>query len=100
VQIGSFGLTTSGVLTFVAGAALPPLQQPQIVGNGRAGNQQTISFSTVAGGNYRLRFASVLTPDVTSWTALPTVIAGDGSNKTLTDTSSDAVRFYAVEAFR
>ena len=100
LQIGSFGISTNGVMTFIAGTPLPPLQQPQIVGNGHTGNQQTISFSTVAGGNYRLRYASVLTPNVTSWTALPTVIAGDGTNKTLTDTSSDAVRFYAVEAFR
>jgi len=100
VQIGSFGISTNGVLTFIAGSAVTPLQRPQIVANGRNGNQQTISFSTIAGGNYRLRYSTVLSPDAANWTVLPAVIAGDGTTKTLTDTSSDAVRFYAVEAFR
>jgi len=100
VQIGSFGMTPGGVLTFTAGSALVALPRPQIVSNGRAGNQQTISFSTMTGGNYRLRYANILSTDLSSWTVLPTVIAGDGTTKTLTDTSNDAVRFYAVEAFR
>ena len=99
VQVGSFALTSAGVLTFTAGS-LAPLQRPQIVSNSRAGNQQSISFTTVSGGNYRLRYVNTLTSSVATWTALPTVIGGDGSTKTLTDTSADAARFYAVEAFR
>lgn len=99
VQVGSFALTSAGVLTFTAGS-LAPLQRPQIVANARTGNQQSVSFTTVTGGNYRLRYINTLNSSVATWTALPTVIAGNGSTRTLTDTSADAVRFYAVEAFR
>jgi hypothetical protein len=100
LQIGSFSLSTNGVLTFVAGAPLAPLDRPQIVSNGRAGNQQSISFTTQSGGTYRLRYTSTINPNIAIWTVLPITVPGDGSTKTLTDTSGDPVRFYAVEAFR
>jgi len=99
MQVGSFALTSGGALTFTAGS-LAPLERPQIVSNARSGNQQSISFTTVAGGNYRLRYVNILNSSVATWTALPTVIPGDGSARTLTDTSADPARFYAVEAFR
>jgi hypothetical protein len=54
----------------------------------------------MTGANYRLRYTTILAGSVPTWTALPTIIPGDGSTKTLTDTSTDAQRFYAVEASR
>jgi hypothetical protein len=100
LQIGSFSLTSAGDLTFTAGAAQQPLLQPQIVSSGRAGAQETISFTTMTGANYRLRYTTILAGSVPTWTELPIIIPGDGSTQTLTDTSTDAQRFYAVEAFR
>jgi len=95
VQAGLFGLTSAGVLTFTAGAPLP---QPVILSIRRSSNTNSVSFSTVTGGNYRLRYASTLgNMRVTTWTALTTTVAGDGSPKTLTDSVADAQRFYVVE---
>ena len=98
--IGTFGLSAAGVLKFTAGAPEMPLIPSHIESIARAGNQNTVSFTTISGATYRLRYTSVLGPLVTAWTILPTTVAGDGSVKTLADTTTDAQRFYAVEAFR
>jgi len=98
--VGVFSLTAAGVLTFTAGppqAALPPSQIQSIA---RTGSQNTITFSTVAEANYRLRYTTTLGPGISGWTVLATTIAGDGTNKALTDTATDAQRFYGVDAFR
>ena len=96
VQAGLFSLTSAGVLTFTAGAPLP---QPVILSIRRSGNTNSVSFTTVTGGNYRLRYTSSLGNGmrVTAWNILCTTVAGDGSPKTLTDNVADAQRFYAVE---
>jgi hypothetical protein len=96
VQAGLFSLTAAGGLTFTAGAPLP---QPVILSIRSSGNTYSISFTTAAGGNYRLRYASSLGngTKVTAWNILSTTVAGDGSPKTLTDNVADAQRFYAVE---
>ena len=61
-----------------------------------AGNQPAIKFPTVLGHNYTLLYKSNLT-DAT-WTAV-TSVAGDGTVKTLTDTTASgaAHRFYTVQ---
>jgi hypothetical protein len=96
VQAGLFSLTPAGVLNFTAGAPLP---HPVILSIRRSGNTNSVSFSTVTGGNYRLRYTSSLGNGmrVTAWNILGTTVAGDGSPKTLTDNVADAQRFYAVE---
>jgi len=95
--VGTFSLTAAGVLTFTAGAALTPSHIESIT---RASSLNTITFTTVSGANYRLRYTTTLVPNASTWTIVPGTVAGDGSNKPLTDTTTDAQRFYAVEAFR
>jgi len=98
--VGVFTMTSAGVLTFTAGpppTTIPPSQI--ILPMTRVGNLNSITFTTVSGANYRLRYTTNFVPHLDTWTILPTSVAGDGSNKTLTDSTADARRFYAVEAF-
>jgi len=98
--VGVFTMTSAGVLTFTAGpppTTIPPSQI--ILPMTRSGNLNSITFTTVSGANYRLRYTTDFVPHLNTWTILPTSVAGDGSNKTLTDSTADARRFYAVEAF-
>ena len=96
--IGSFSLESSGALTFTAGPLSSPLPQPRITSITRAGSVSTISFTTTNNASYRLRYTADLATG--AWTTLPTVVAGDGANKTLTDNTSGPQRFYTVEAQR
>lgn len=93
--VGSFCLDAAGVLTFTAGP-LTPLPRPTITVV-RTNTVNTISFLTTDCGNYRLRYTSDLAGP---WTIAPTIIMGDGTTKSLTDTTALALRFYVVEAFR
>jgi hypothetical protein len=93
--VGSFCLDAGGALSFTAGPLLP-LPRPTI-NISRAGTVNTITFLTTNCGNYRLRYASDLAGP---WTIATTVVTGNGSAKTLTDTTAAAMRFYVVEVFR
>ena len=93
--IGSFSLEATGALTFTAGALQTGVPQPQIVSIARSASTSTVSFTTTNGVNYRLRFTAVLGG---GWTTLPTVVVGDGTTKTLTDTATNPQGFYNVEA--
>ena len=93
--VGAFCLDAAGVLSFTSGPLLP-LPQPTI-SLVRSGNVNTISFNTADCGNYRLHYTSDITG---TWTTAATTVAGDGSTKTLTDTTGGVRRFYVVEAFR
>ncbi len=99
LQIGSFSFSTNGVLTFTAGASLPALTPPTILGITRAAQVNTITIASTAGVNYRLLYTNDtgLTSASTVWTALPAV-PGTGSPLNLQDTSADTDRFYIVEA--
>jgi len=100
---GSFALDATGGLTFTAGPLTQGLAQPHIENITRSATTSTVSFTTTNGANYRLRFAAVLgggAGGATTWTTLSTVVAGDGTTKTLTDTASDPQRFYSIEASR
>jgi len=97
--VGTFALTSAGVLTFVAGAPAAALTSSHIQGIARAGNVNSVTFTTASGANYRLRYHTDLVPGISGWTILPGSVAGDGSAKILTDTTTDARRFYAVEAY-
>jgi hypothetical protein len=101
--VGSFSLTSAGVLTFVAGPPAAALAQPQIQSITRVGNQSTVTFTTASGANYRLHYTNILgSGSLTNWpiaTTTPPSIAGTGSNLSLTDTTTDSQRFYSVEAY-
>jgi hypothetical protein len=71
----------------------------------RSGSQNSITFTTVSGINYRLHASSALVSPVSTWPILSTVpasLAGNGSDQTLIDTTATTgvpQRFYAVEAY-
>ncbi len=96
---GTFSLTSAGVLTFVAGPPAGPLTSSHIQTIARLGNVNSVTFTTASGANYRLRYHTDLVPGISGWTVLHNSVAGDGSVKTLTDTTTDPRRFYAVEAY-
>ncbi len=95
--LGYFELKTDGTLTFSNGV-VPP-QAPVITAITRDGDLTVVSFPTVNGVTYRLRHtdAAGLGTPVSTWTSGPTV-NGTGSPATLQDSSTSAVRFYAIEA--
>src|SRR5262249_2317943 len=95
--LGYFEFTPDGLLTFNVPAAGVP--QPVITGITRSGNVTTVSFTTVSGATYRLRAAAAagFITSVSTWSA-GSSIPGTGAVLSLTDTNSDNVRFFAVDA--
>ena len=95
--LGYFELKPDGTLTFNTGA--PAITQPSITNVARNGSVTTVSFTTVSGATYRLRAtdAAGLTSPVSTWSPGATV-SGNGALQSLQDTSSDGLRFFAVEA--
>ncbi|MGC3960027.1 MAG: hypothetical protein QM813_19490 [Verrucomicrobiota bacterium] len=94
--LGYFELKPDGSLTFSTPSTLPPA--PTITSIVRAGGVTTVSFATQTGFTYRLRSvgAAGLNTPISTWT-LGNSIVGTGGVLTLTDTSSDEVRFYALD---
>jgi len=66
----------------------------------RAGNVNSISFTSASSATYTLYFTNSagLTAPVSTWPAAAGTISGDGSIKTFNDTTTDLNRFYRVKA--
>jgi hypothetical protein len=91
--IGSFTSDATGAISFTAGN-VATVTAPTISAVSRTGTTTTVSFGTVAGLKYQLTSAAtVLGP----FSSVGNPITGDGNAATLTDTSSDAVRFYQIQ---
>lgn len=90
--LGGFTIDVSGALYFTAGQ-LPALAQSNI-SVARTGNSSSVSFTTQMGANYRLLYATDL---LGAWTQTGSKIAGTGASLNITDSSSDAVRFYQIQ---
>ena len=94
--IGTFTITTSGVLTFTAGP-LTVATPPAITGITRSGDISTVSFTTIGSGNYWLTYTNTLADSSTNWPVISGPITGDGANHSLTHTNNtDAAGFYRV----
>lgn len=93
--VGTFNITSSGVLTFTAGAATVPA--PVISGITRTNGVSSVSFTTGSGGNYCLTYNNVLAGSPTNWPVVSGPITGDGTTKSLNHTNSDAAGFYSVK---
>jgi hypothetical protein len=96
--VGSFCLDAAGALKFTAGP-LALLPQPTIT-LVRSNTVNSITFVSANCGNYRLRYTSNPGDPIGAWAAGATVVTGNGSTKTLTDTTAVDLRFYVVEGFR
>jgi len=97
VIVGSFSLATNGVVTFTPPSSTPPAPTLSITRNG---NVSSISFLSANSATYTLLFTNSigLTTSAANWPVLGGTIAGDGTIKTFTDTTSDANRSYRVKA--
>lgn len=97
--IGYFDFSPSGTVTFTSAGGQTPTP-PTITGVSRSGDVATISFNTVSGTTYSLvrTNSSGLGAPITTWTTVPGSVSGDGSTKSLQDSSTDPDRFYLVVA--
>ena len=100
--VGYFTLDPSGTMSFTRASTntviVPPA--PPILSITRTGATTTISIPTTNSITYTLHYTNSpgLTSPITQWPASQQTIAGDGSTKSFTDTSSDSDRIYRVEA--
>ena len=98
--VGSFAMTSAGVLTFTAGAPVVAITSPTISTINHLGTSTTVSFSTQSGVTYKLSYTSALGTGA-AWTPISGSVAGTGTTGTLTDTAAGAGnRFYRIEASR
>jgi hypothetical protein len=93
--IGTFSLTSPGVLTFTAdnGLAIAP---PTITGVSRTNGVTSVTFTTVNGGTYQLLYSGTLTSPATNWPTVGATVPGDGTSHTLAHTNATASGFYKV----
>jgi hypothetical protein len=96
--VGVFELKGDGTLTFSTGDQTPV---PLISGVNHSQGVSTVTFRSSAGVTYRLRSTdeSGLSRPVSTW-AIGASVTGDGSYRSLQDSSASSTRFYAVEALR
>jgi hypothetical protein len=95
--LGSFSLTANGMVAYTQGTVTNPPPAPG-VSIARSGAMTTISFGTANGAIYTLHYTNSagLSSPVSNWPSSPLTVTGDGSTKSLTDTSTDAERVYRV----
>jgi hypothetical protein len=94
--LGYFEFNTNGVMTYVA----YPSTTPVISSISRSGNTSTINYKTGLYGTYILRGTNSLTSGtaMASWPAIVTLSSGDNATHTITDTTTDDIRFYTITA--
>jgi hypothetical protein len=94
--LGYFELSTNGAMTYVA----YPSTTPVIVSINRSGSTTTITYTTGLYGTYTLRGTNSLTSGtaMTDWPAITTLTSGDTAAHTITDTTTDNIRFYTITA--
>ena len=94
--LGYFELSTNGAMTYVAYPSTPAV----LASINRSGASTTITYTTGLYGTYTLRGTSSLTSgtDIANWPAITTLTSGDTATHTITDTTTDNVRFYAITA--
>src|ERR1017187_2337593 len=94
--LGYFELSTNGVMTYVAYPSTPAV----LVSISRSGSLTTIQYTTGLYGTYTLRGTNNLTSGtaMANWPAIATLSSGDTATHTITDTTTDNVRFYTITA--
>jgi hypothetical protein len=94
--LGYFELSTNGTMTYVA----YPSTTPVIASISRSGGMTTITYTAGLYGTYTLRGTNSLTSGtaMANWPAITTLTSGDTATHTITDTTTDNVRFYTITA--
>jgi hypothetical protein len=99
-NLGTFTLSSGGVLTFNIVSTTPP--RPRIVNVTHVGNTSTIYFTTTNGFTYTLHFTNTIgllnEAAISNWPALSTTVTGNDLTNSLTDTTTSTTtnRFYAI----
>lgn len=89
--VGTFNITSDGVLTFVAGP-----RQSTLAGVSRSGNVSAIQFTTTVGNHYSVAYTNQLGAPVSSWPVDNVTLVGDGNIDTLNHTNSGSAEFYEI----
>jgi hypothetical protein len=94
--LGYFELSTNGMMTYVA----YPSTTPVIASITRSGNVSTIQYTAGLYGIYTLRGTNRLSSGtaMTNWPPITLLTSGDTATHTITDTTTDNVRFYTITA--
>jgi hypothetical protein len=89
--VGTFSITSSGVLTFVAGP-----RQSSITGVSRSANVSTVQFTTTVGNQYAVSYTNQLGGNG-AWPVDANTLTGDGNIDTLYHTNNNpGVEFYQI----
>ena len=89
--IGTFYITSAGVLTFVAGP-----RASTVSGLTHSGNVTTISFSTTIGNTYAVAYTNRPISPAAAWPVDTPTIVGNGKLNVLNHTNSSDVEFYRI----
>lgn len=101
VQLGTFQVGIDGSVVYTAATGTVTPGPVTISGIQLLQGVPTITFPSVTGVNYRLRFSDVLTGSPTKWSLGASVVPGTGQPAVLTDTDVIGLdRFYSVESFQ
>ncbi len=92
--LGYFEFAADGTMTFVA----KPISVPVIKSISRSGGDSIITYTTGLYGTYTLCGTNVLSSTPTNWPAIATLASGDTSIHTITNTTTDDIRFYTITA--
>lgn len=89
--VGTFNITSSGVLTFVAGP------RASIISNvTHSGNVSSVQFSTTVGDQYSVAYTNQLGGSAV-WPADSTTVTGDGRIDTINHTNANpSIEFYRI----
>ena len=91
--VGTFAISTTGLLTFTAGP-----RSPAVSNVAHASNVSAIQFATTVGNTYSIAYTNKLGAAISQWPIDPTTLVGDGRTDTLYHTNSGSVEFYNVQA--
>jgi hypothetical protein len=89
--IGTFTITSDGVLTFVAGP-----RAAVITTMTRTDNVSAVQFTTTVGNQYALSFTNALGGPVSNWPVDNGIVIGNGKLNTINRTNVDDTEFYRV----
>ncbi|MDD5138777.1 MAG: hypothetical protein PHY43_00785 [Verrucomicrobiales bacterium] len=94
--LGYFELAPNGTMTYVA----YPSTVPVIQSINRTNTTTTITYTAGLYGTYTLRGAADLATAgaATNWPAITTLTSGDNAVHTVTDTTTDDIKFYTITA--
>ena len=91
--IGTFTISASGVLRFVAGP-----RPSSIIQVARLGNVSSVQFTTTVGNTYSLAYTNALGGAAATWPVDGATVIGNGRINTINRTSSDTAEFYRISA--